>query len=66
MTMPINLHPQYITNDNGEKMSVILSMEEFRSILEDMEDLAIIAERKNENTSSHTDFIEELKQDEII
>ena len=66
MTMPINLHPQYITNDSGEKMSVILSMEEFTSILEDMEDLAITAERKNESTSSHKAFIEELKQDEII
>ena len=66
MTMPINLHPQYITNDSGEKMSVILSMQEFASILEDMEDLAITAERKQESTSSHTDFIKELKQDEII
>ena len=66
MTMPMNINPNYITNDNGEKMSVILSMEEFENILEDIEDLAIVAERKDEKTISHQDFIEELKNDEII
>jgi len=63
MTMPMNLHPQYITNDNGEKMSVILSIQEFEDILEDIEDLAIVAERNTENILSHHDFIKELKHD---
>ena len=66
MTMPININPNYITNDNGEKMSVILSMEEFENMLEDIEDLAMVAERKDEESTSHQDFIEELKNDEII
>jgi len=51
MTMPINISPNYITNNNGEKMSVILSMEESENILEDIEDLAIVAERKDEKTT---------------
>ena len=66
MTMPINLHPQYITNDNGEKLSVVLSIQEFEDILEDIEDLAIVAQRKDEKTTSHQDFINELKIDAII
>ena len=66
MTMPMNLHPQYITNDNGEKMSVVLSMQEFENILEDFEDLAIVAERKDEKSTSHQDILKELKQDGII
>jgi len=64
--MPMNLHPQYITNDNGEKMSVILSMQEFENILEDFEDLAMVAERKDEKLTSHQDVLRELKQDGVI
>jgi PHD/YefM family antitoxin component YafN of YafNO toxin-antitoxin module len=63
MTMSMNLHPQYITDDHGKKVSVIISMQEFESMLEDIEDLAIIAERKNEKTTSHEDFLKELKAD---
>ena len=66
MTMPINLHPQYITDDSGDKISVVIGMEEFENMLEDIEDLAIIAERKDEKSTSHQDFIKELKQDAII
>ena len=66
MTMTMDLHPQYITNDNGEKMSVVLSMQEFENILEDFEDLAIIAERKDEKVFSHQDVLKELEQDGII
>ena len=69
MTMPINIHPKYITNDSGEKLSVVLSIEEFEEfeeILEDYEDLAKVAERKDGKLTSHEDFLEELKQDGII
>ena len=34
MAMSMNLHPQYITNDNGERISVILPIEEFNTLLE--------------------------------
>ena len=34
MTMSMNLHPQYVTNDNGERISVILPIEEFNTLLE--------------------------------
>ena len=38
-------------------------MEEFESILEDFEDLSIVAERKEEEITSHQDFMKELKYD---
>ena len=66
MTMSMNLHPQYITDENGEKVSVVLSMEEFENMLEDFEDLAIVAERKDEKSTSHKEVLKELKQDGII
>ncbi|MEM7592626.1 MAG: hypothetical protein AAF383_14075 [Cyanobacteria bacterium P01_A01_bin.83] len=41
----------YITNEVGEKTAVILPIEQFESLLEDLEDLAVVAERKNEPTT---------------
>ena len=61
--MPINLHPQYITDDNGDKISVVIGMEEFENMLEDIEDLTAIADRKDEDTTSHDDFLKELRAD---
>jgi len=63
MTMPINLHPQYITDDNGDKVSVVIDMQEFENMLEDIEDLTAIADRKDEETTSHDKFLEELRAD---
>ena len=64
--MTMNIHPTYITNDEGEKLSVVLSIKEYQEILENYEDLAIVAERKDEQSTSHDNFLEELKQDGII
>ena len=66
MTMTMKIHPIYITNDEGEKLSVVLSIKEYQEILENYEDLAIVAERKDEQSTSHDNFLEELKQDGII
>jgi len=61
-----NLKTQYITNDSGEKISVILPINEFQELLEDIEDLATIAERRDEPTISHQQLIKELKKDGLI
>ncbi len=59
----MNAQPQYITNANGEKMSVILSMAAYQKLLEDLEDLAAIAERRNEITQPFEDVLQELGYD---
>jgi hypothetical protein len=56
----------FITNEAGEKTAVILPIEQFESLLEDLEDLATVAERKDEPTISHIDLLAELKQDDLI
>ena len=56
----------YITNESGEKTAVILPIAQFEELLEDIEDLAIAAERRDEPTLSHADLLAELKQDGII
>lgn len=41
---------QYITDTTGQKISVILSMEEYIELMEDLEDLAAVAELRDEPT----------------
>ena len=46
------IHPQYITDTTGKKISAILSMKEFKTILEDLEeleDIKLYDESKNDN-----------------
>lgn len=61
-----NLNPQYITNEAGDKISVVLPISRFLELLEDIEDLAAVAERREEPTISHADVLKELRQDGII
>ncbi len=57
---------QYITNEAGEKTAVILTMEQFQELLEDIEDLAAIAERREEPTIPHDDVVAGLKRDGLL
>ena len=43
---------QYIIDSNGNKSAVILSIDDYNELLEDLHDLAMIAERKNDETIS--------------
>lgn len=61
-----HFRPQYIINENGEKINIILPVSEFYELLEDIEDLAIAAERRNEPTISHNELLKELRNDGII
>jgi len=61
-----DLHPDYVTGPEGERKSVIIPFEEFQELLEDIEDLAVVAERRDEPTVSHDDLVRELKEDGLI
>jgi len=53
------LNPQYVTDENGEQTAVILPIGAFRDLLEDIEDMAAIAERREE-------VIAQLKRDGLL
>ncbi len=57
---------QYITNETGVKSAVVLPIDLFQNLLEDLEDLAAIAERRDEPTTSHADLLAELKRDALL
>lgn len=60
------LEVQYVTNQSGEKTAVILSLAKFQGLIEDLEDLTAVAERRNEPTISHDELLNELKQDGLL
>lgn len=60
------LKASYIIDEHGKRTSVILPMKEFEELLEDIEDLATIAEGREEPTISHEDLIAELRKDGFL
>lgn len=60
------MQEQFITNKLGKKMAVVLSFKNYQELLEDIHDLSIIAERKDESTISFTELKKRLKTDGLI
>jgi hypothetical protein len=57
---------QYITDKMGKKTAVILPIQEFQELLEDIEDLAAVAERREEPRISHDELLAELRRDGLL
>ena len=66
MVDPRTLNPQYVTDENGEQTAVILPIGTFRDLLENIEDLAALAERWEEPTIPHEEVIAQLKRDGLL
>jgi hypothetical protein len=60
------LELNYVTNDAGDKTAVILTMDDFNDLMEDIEDLAAVAERREETSISHSELLAELKRDGLL
>jgi hypothetical protein len=58
-----DLQAQYVTDESGKKTAVILPIEEFEELLEDLQDLAILAERRDEPTMPHEEVVARLRRD---
>jgi hypothetical protein len=57
---------QYVTDEAGKKQSVILSVETYQEMLEDIQDLVVVAERRKEKSVSLEDMKKRLKKDGLI
>ena len=56
------IKPEYITDTDGKRKGVILSIEEYEALMEDVADLAVLAERREEPAISHEDLVADLKR----
>lgn len=57
---------QYVTDEDGQKKAVLISIADYERLMEDLSDLAAIADRRQEPTVSHEEFLAELKKDGIL
>jgi PHD/YefM family antitoxin component YafN of YafNO toxin-antitoxin module len=53
----------YVVDANGTKTAVILSIEQYEQLLEDLHDLAIVAERRVEQPISLAELKKRLNRD---
>lgn len=60
------LKEKFIIDGSGKKKEVVLSVKYYRELLEDLHDLAVIAERKNETTISFEELKKRLRTDDLI
>ena len=52
---------KFITDNKGRKKAVIIDIKLYQELLEDLEDLRLLAERRDEATSSLREVEERLK-----
>ena len=57
---------RYITDEKGRKKAIILPIKEYEELLEDLHDLAVIAERREESTLSFEELKEKVKKDGFL
>ena len=56
---------KYITDDRGERTAVVLPISDYEKLLEDLEDLAVVAERREEATIPHEQFVSGIEIDPL-
>lgn len=57
---------EYIIDKKGKKTAVILQVEEYEELLEDLHDLATIAERRDESTIDFEELKKRLKENGLL
>lgn len=54
---------RYITDENGQKTDLIISLKEHSELIEDLLDIILAEERENEDAISLDDFVAQLKSE---
>jgi hypothetical protein len=57
---------QYVVNDRGKRTGVILSARQYERMLEDLHDLAVVAERREEKTISAAEMKKRLEKHGLV
>ena len=66
MLEPMSDSVRYLTDEQGERTAVLLPISAYEKMVEDLADLAVIAERRSEPTIAHDQFVSELQRDGIL
>ena len=62
----VSVQEQFIVDAKGKKTCVILSVKRYQKLMEDLHDLAVVAERRTEKTISLDEMKRRLKKDGLL
>jgi len=60
------MQEQYVVDTKGKKIGVILSLKRYQQLMEDLHDLAVVAERRDEEPISLEEMKRRLEKDGIL
>jgi hypothetical protein len=66
MSASAAFHPQFVVDHLGHRTSVLLPVKEYETLLEDLADLAAVAERRDEPVFGHDEVVMKLKADGLL
>jgi hypothetical protein len=55
-----------VVDEKGERRAAIMPIEEHEKPIEDLHDLAVIAERRDESTFPLDEIVEKLKKNDVL
>ena len=58
--------PQYLTDDQGQKVAVVIPIADYEALMEDVADLAAVAERRDEDRISFGELKKQLVADGFL
>ena len=60
------MEEHYVVDRDGKRTAVILPIEQYERLLEDLHDLAVVAERREEEPISLEEMKRRLMQDDLL
>jgi hypothetical protein len=57
---------QFLTDMNGDKVAAVIPIAEYEALLEDLHDLAVVAERRGEPRVSFDEVKRHLQEDGLL
>ena len=60
------MNPQFLTDDRGQKVAVVIPIADYESLMEDVTDLAAVAERRDDDRISLAELKEKLAADRLL
>jgi PHD/YefM family antitoxin component YafN of YafNO toxin-antitoxin module len=57
---------QFLTDERGQKVAVVIPIADYESLMEDVSDLAAVAERRDDDRISLAELKEQLTADGLL
>ncbi len=62
----VRVRERYIVDEQGKKTAIVLPLKEYQQLLEDLHDLSVIAERRDEPTVAWEEVKRRLRADGLL